>query len=230
MISWEEFLVLSNTYIPDAVAVIDDFFQEAITGVEVATLGAELDSATTTTATLVNILADVPTGIVVLKIESELMLGRIAGGTLTLIGGARPTFGTSAVTHSITTPVLLATLSDVIGSRVYHMLGSGFSNDKPGVIYTPLPGGFNDVTGVQSPRVSVKIYGGINLSQKHPKLYARIVNSLWIERARASIQKRYISGMIGSVRVDGSGQELLDESSGIPAQPFVLSFAVFNIL
>lgn len=223
-------MVLSNTYIPDAVAVIDDFFREVITGVEVATLGAELDSATTTTATLVNVLADVPTGIVALKIESELMLGRIAGDTLTLIGGARPTFGTSAVTHVITAPVLLATLSDVIGDSVYHMLGSDFSNDKPGVIYTLLPGGFNGVTGVQSPRVSVKIYGGTNLSQKYPKLYARVVNSLWLERARAGIQKRYTSGMIGSVNVDDSGQELLDEHSGIPSQPFVLSFAVFNIL
>ena len=221
--------MLSDSFIPNPVAVIEELMEEIIIGAQIATIGEELDSDTTTSVTLTNIVDDLPTGIMAFKIEDELMLGKISGATLTFIGKARPTFGTVAITHVITTPIFLATFSDCV-AKVYHMLAVDFKNDVPGVIYSLTPGDFNDDTGVQSTRVMMKIYGGEDLSQKYPKYYAQIVNGLWLERTRAFKQKRFNSGMVGSIRAEGGGQELLDIESGVPSWPFVLTFVTVEIL
>lgn len=223
-------MIQSDKFIPNPVAVIDDFLQESVAGEQVATLGAELDIATTTSVILANVDSDIISAHAIFKIEDELLIGQISGTTLTFVKNSRPAFGKSAVTHAITTPVLLATFSDVIGSNVFHMAAADFSNSVPGVIYSLVPENFDEDTGVQRARITMKVYGGQDLLEKHKRFDSQLVNGLWVERARAAVQKRYTSGMVGTVFLESWGQQLLDNSSGIPAQPFVLSFALFEIL
>lgn len=222
-------MILSDKFIPNPVAVIEEFLEESISGSQVATLTSELSVSELVTVPLDNVLVDLPTSLMVFKIEDEIMIGSISGSTLTLIGNARPTFGTVVAIHASSIPVFLATFSDCI-SKVYNLLADDYKNDIPGVIYTMDTDGFNDDTGVQSVRVNVKIYGGEDLSKKHPRYYAQIINGLWLERIRDFKQKRFTSGMIGSVQAEGGGQLLLDTISGIPSWPFVLTFVMVEIL
>lgn len=209
----------------DTNAIFYDFLRASKTGDTVGTLNADI-TATVTSIVMAGGYTPLEKGPRVIKIDSELILVKGTGNTLTVIANGRGFFGTTAAIHTATTGIVRATFSQVL-TNVQLGRMEEFENDSPGLSFSSV-GAWSDVAveRMRKPRMQLLIYGGKDAQGRMRNVAPAIVQGLLQERCDDldSGQESVTSGTIMTADYYGEEGQALYDPDAIPAWPYMLAF------
>ena len=209
--------------------IIREFLIASKTGDLLGTLNGEV-SATASTLTLndgYSLLLNA--GVWPIKVGSELIVVTQSLGVLTEGVKGRAAFGSTAAIHADTTQVRRATLSDLIGTRVYESdLPTSFKNTAPGIAYDITSGSPQRDGPLRRAMASFKIYGGKDSANHIRDMFARMVYQAFAERIKEVPSAVSVdSGVLISAIEETEGQLLFDDSLE-PEWPYIATICQFE--
>lgn len=157
----------------------------------------------------------------VLKIDSEYVIGTRSSNTITVDLGCRGALGSTAATHSDGATVSLANLYIVAGSALWaDKLPDDFGNTAPTILYR-VRGGAGPDTRVPSTEASYEffIYGGTRFYDDTEAL-ARLL----YDRLHGAIMQTTASGVLMSAH-----QEVPNQNATEPETEFPRAFTAYAV-